>query len=76
MHVVHRRFGKDRRDRLADGLVGSPFDVVTLEDAETLQAGEAEGVPEVTEEPFSFGAEGGLLFDKKAFHEVSPTLGE
>ena len=76
MHIVDGRLGKDRRDRLADGLLGSPFDVVTLEDPETLQAGQAEGITEVTEEPFGFGAEGGLLFDKKAFHEVSPTLGE
>ncbi len=76
MHIIHRRFGEDRRNRLADGFIGSPLDVVALEDAETLQAGEAEGVPEVTEEPFGFGAEGGLLFDKKAFHEVGLTLGE
>ena len=76
MHIVDGRLGKDCRDRLADGLLGSPFDVVTLEDPETLQAGQAEGITEVTEETFGFGAEGGLLFDKKAFHEVSPTLGE
>jgi hypothetical protein len=76
VHVVHWWLGKDRRDSLADSLLGSPFDVVTLEDPETLQAGQAEGITEVTEETFGFRAEGGLLFDKKAFHEVSPTLGE
>ena len=76
MDVVDGRFGKDRRERLANGFVGGTLHVIALEDAEALQARELERVTEVTEEPLGFGAEGGLLFDKKAFHEVSPTLGE
>ena len=73
-HVVDGRLGEDRRDRLAEGGLGGALDVVTLEDAEALQAREAEGIPQVMQEMVGFGPEIGFLLDEKALHEVSPTL--
>jgi len=72
--VVDRRFGEDGRDGLADGGLGGALDVVALEDAEGLQAGQAERVLEVAEEVLGLGPERGFLFDEKAMHGSGPTL--
>jgi hypothetical protein len=72
--IVDGGLGEDRRDRLAEGGLGGALDVVTLEDAEALQAREAERIPQVVQEMVGFGPEIGFLLDEKALHEVSPTL--
>ncbi len=49
--------------------IAEAHDVVALDDADVLQAGQAEGFAEVVQQVVRLGTVGGLFFNKNAVHQ-------
>ena len=65
---IHLRFGEDQARGGVEFLVGKSIDVIALDDAGGLQAGQDERLVEVAQKVAGLGVVSGFFFDENTIH--------